>query len=153
MRNVFVGALCAVALFLFFYCGYDLYDNMIATIAGVLAVGIAWFPVTEMGDATGSGIIHLICATLFFGVLAYFSYFIFTKQSDNPTPQKLIRNRIYKFCGVIIALCIIAIGIYKMTVDSETSFVFWAETFALVFFGISWLTKGEAIYPDRSDIK
>jgi hypothetical protein len=27
--------------------------------------------------------------------------------------------------------------------------VFWAETIALVAFGVSWLTKGEAIYPDK----
>jgi hypothetical protein len=27
--------------------------------------------------------------------------------------------------------------------------VFWAETLALVAFGISWLTKGGGILPDR----
>lgn len=48
--------------------------------------------------------------------------------------------------------CLIAIAIYKNSSyadNSECSFVFWAETVALVAFGISWLTKGETIYPDK----
>jgi hypothetical protein len=149
MGDVFVGALCAVALFLFFYVGHDLYDNTVATIAGTFALGVAWFPVTNHGEATGSGIIHLISAASLFLILAYFSYFIFTKGSDNPTPEKLIRNKIYRRCGIIIAACIVGILVYKIASDAESSFVFWAETVALVTFGFSWLTKGEAIYADN----
>lgn len=149
MGDVFVGALCAVALFLFFYVGHDIYDNTIATIAGMFALGVAWFPVTNHGEATGSGIIHLISAASLFTTLAFFSYFIFTKGAENPTPEKLIRNKIYKRCGIVIAACIVGILAYKITSDIESSFVFWAETVALVTFGISWLTKGEAIYADR----
>ena len=149
MGDVFVGALCAVALFLFFYVGHDLYDNTVATIAGTFALGVAWFPVTNHGEATGSGIIHFISAASLFLILAYFSYFIFTKGSDNPTPEKLIRNKIYRRCGIIIAACIVGILVYKIASDAESSFVFWAETAALVTFGFSWLTKGEAIYADN----
>jgi len=153
MGDVFVGAICAVALFLFYYCGHDLYDNTIATIAGAFAIGVALFPTTEFGGATGSGIIHLICAASFFVVLAIFSLFIFTKKSVNPTPEKLTRNKIYKACGTIIVACIIAIAIYKLFFDIKSSFVFWAETIALVAFGFSWLTKGEAIFGDKQIVE
>ena len=33
MRDVFVGALCAIALFMFFYSGYDKWDDRAATFA------------------------------------------------------------------------------------------------------------------------
>jgi len=29
-------------------------------------------------------------------------------------------------------------------------FVFWAETVALIAFGVSWITKGGTLYPDKS---
>jgi uncharacterized membrane protein YobD (UPF0266 family) len=51
-------------------------------------------------------------------------------------------------------VCLIAIVIYKNFIHTETSespFVFLAETVALVAFGISWLTKGETIYPDKPE--
>ena len=31
----------------------------------------------------------------------------------------------------------------------KSSFVFLAETIALLAFGVSWLTKGETFYPDK----
>ena len=34
MRNVLVGALCAVALFMFFYTGYDKWDDWAGNVAG-----------------------------------------------------------------------------------------------------------------------
>jgi hypothetical protein len=33
----------------------------------------------------------------------------------------------------------------------NSTFVFWAETVTLVAFGISWLTKGGTLYPDKKD--
>ncbi len=34
MRDVFVGSLCAISLFLFFYKGYDKWDNRMGSLAG-----------------------------------------------------------------------------------------------------------------------
>jgi hypothetical protein len=33
--------------------------------------------------------------------------------------------------------------------NQGSGFVFWAETIALVAFGVSWLTKGGTLYPDK----
>lgn len=43
MGDVFVGALCAVALFLFFYSGHDKKDNWLGNIAGFLPLGLLGF--------------------------------------------------------------------------------------------------------------
>ncbi|MCH7962322.1 MAG: DUF998 domain-containing protein [Bacteroidetes bacterium] len=152
MRNVFVGAICAIALFLFFYSGYDKWDDWAGNVAGFFAIGLAWFPATEMGSSNLIGKIHFACAAIFFLTLAVFSLFLFTKKGSNPTPQKLRRNKIYVICGLIIIACLIAIVVYHnfiYDVNSASCFVFWAETIALIAFGVSWLTKGGTLYPDK----
>ncbi len=44
MRNLFVGALCAIGAFLFLYRGFSQQENWALNGAGLLALGIAWFP-------------------------------------------------------------------------------------------------------------
>jgi hypothetical protein len=92
MRNIFVGILCAVALFLFTYHGFDDRDKISAKIAAIMALGIAFFPTGFDGLVKGCTIepvfelswastVHIICAATFFAILAYFSLFLFTKSS------------------------------------------------------------------------
>lgn len=152
MRDVFVGALCAVALFMFFYTGYNIWDDLAGHAAGFFAVGVAWFPTTEVGPSTLIGKIHFICAAALFIILAIFSLFLFTQKGSKPSPQKLIRNKIYIICGVIMVVCLIAIFIYYNLIhdnNPESCFVFCAETVALMAFGVSWLTKGGTFFPDK----
>jgi hypothetical protein len=44
MRNVFVGALCVIAAFLIAYSGYNELDRWITNLAGIFALGVAFFP-------------------------------------------------------------------------------------------------------------
>jgi hypothetical protein len=44
MRNIFVGALCALGVFLAAYDGYDDVDRWITNIAGLCALGVAFCP-------------------------------------------------------------------------------------------------------------
>lgn len=164
MRNIFVGIICAIALFLFAYKGYDKTDNLAGDLACIFALGVAFFPtsVTEpltqcMTDSSGTKIIsniHFISAALFFIVLAYFSIFLFTKGSKNPTKRKLKRNILYKVCGYIILASILLIALYSLVFKEmfpklqNYDPVFLLETLALWAFGTSWLTKGEAIFND-----
>ena len=152
MGDVFVGALCAIALFMFFYSGHNKWDDWAGNVAGVFAIGVAWFPTTEVGSINLIGIIHFACAAFFFLTLAVFSLFLFTRKGSKPTPQKLKRNKIYVICGLIMIACLIAIVIYLNFIpddNSEYCFVFWAETVALIAFGVSWLTKGRTLYPNK----
>jgi len=85
--------------------------------------------------------------------LAYMSIWLLTKTSGNMTRQKIKRNRVYRVCGVVMAVSVIgipidgigeihdAIGFLKPTL------IF--ETIALVSFGISWLVKGELVLKDK----
>lgn len=155
MRDVLVGGLCAVALFLFFYSGYDRWDNITANLAGFFALLVAFFPASETGPAGVSDFIHFLAAGLLLSCLVIFSLFLFTKDDGNPTPRKIIRNRIYIVCGVVMTASLVSLLIYlifKRSDHMSTPFIFWAETVALVTFGVSWLTKGGTLYPDKEDL-
>ena len=153
MRDVLVGALCAIGLFLFFYSGYNKWDDWAGNVAGFFAVCIAWFPGTESGPGNWVSHVHFIAATIFFLTLAGYSLFLFTKQGSDPTRQKKKRNVIYIICGLVMIACLIGLLLfYMLTPDGKeaSGFVFVAESIALIAFGISWLTKGGAFFPDRN---
>jgi hypothetical protein len=164
MRDVFVGFICAIAFFLFAYRGYDYKDNIAGKLACFFALGVAFFPtsitepltncIPEPVDTHIYSSIHFVSAALFFIMLAVFSLLLFTKGSKNPSKQKLRRNLLYRICGYTILGCLVIIAIYfailekKIPVLQKFDPVFWLESIALWAFGISWLTKGEALLVD-----
>jgi drug/metabolite transporter (DMT)-like permease len=151
MRDVLVGGLCAVALFLFFYAGHSKVDNYTADLAALFAIMVAWFPASEPGTGGIINAIHFVAAALFFITLACFSLFLFTRRDDNPTPEKLKRNVVYIICGVTMLACMLLMLIYFIITghSGTSSVIFWAETISLIAFGVSWLTKGGTLYPDK----
>jgi hypothetical protein len=159
MRNVFVGSLCAIGVFLMSTKGYDLRDEVAGILACVFAIGVALFPTTPDVGATPQdkhiGTLHLSFAALLFLTLAYFSLFLFTETASgkHPTPRKLQRNIVYRVCGYTILACIllmvvVAIPAVKSLAERLTP-VFWLESLAVVAFGVSWLVKGETILKDQ----
>lgn len=177
MREVFVGILSALAIFLVCYKGPQKWDVLAAKIAGAFALMVALFPTHEKSrEASDTGIrapdsvtlfsgphrfdpdfvgyVHYSAAAVFFITIALMSFFLFTKSGGGePTPRKLLRNKVYQACGVAILLAIASIAFDKLVLDEAwsrgTSFVFWMETIAVTAFGISWLTKAEVLLGDR----
>jgi len=159
MRNVFVGSLCAIGVFLMSCKGYDRKDEIAGYLACVFAIGVALFPTTPDVGATSRdkliGTLHLSLAALLFLTFAYFSILLFTKTAPDkePTPRKFQRNIVYLVCGYTILACIflmvvVAIPPVKTLVERLTP-IFWLESVAVVAFGVSWLTKGETILKDE----
>lgn len=161
MVDVFVGSLCAIGVFLLSYKGFERKDAIAGNLGCVFAVGVALFPTAPAGVSCGATHIwyclHPIFAALLFLTLTYFSLCLFTKtdQSKPLTRQKILRNRIYKICGYTMLACIILIPArYLLPNNINTALakikpVFWLEAIAIVAFGVSWLTKGEAILSDE----
>lgn len=148
-RDALVGILFTIGWFLFTYRGYERKDNIAGNFAGVFALGVALFP---NSGTTAERHVHFASALGLFLVLAYFSLFLFTKSAGSPTPQKRVRNAIYRLCGVSMVCCIAAIGVYYAalvnTPLSALQPVFWLESLALWSFGVSWFVKGETIFKD-----
>lgn len=165
MRDVFVGFIVGIGMFFFCYKGPEKIDGVMGNLAGIFATGLALFPTTASDKIVGSSLIigkfHFAFATLFFLSLVYFSIFLFTKSKPDqaPTPRKLIRNKVYKICGIIMLCCLLCIFVYFQFVEDrypivqEYKPVFWLESIALWSFGISWITKGEMILGDIEQIK
>jgi hypothetical protein len=157
MRNILVGSMCATGVFLLSY-RYDRLDNILSAVAGVCAIGVGLFP-TKPSDATGTekwvGNLHLVFATIFFLALAYFCFFLFTRsdRSQPRTGRKLLRDTIYRTCGVIILVSLIAGVVTDLVLpDSTISKVhpaFWCESLAIIAFGVAWFIKGETLFKDQ----
>src|SRR6185436_5071795 len=119
MRNLFLGSLGAIGVFLMSYWGYDRIDNIAAKIASAFAVGVAFFPTTPLTGIMSpqekvASTLHIICAAGFFLTLAFFSLFLFRKAAPKPTPQKRKRNVVYLVCGLTMVASIALIGILNL---------------------------------------
>jgi hypothetical protein len=170
MRDILVGLLIGVSMFLLTYKGFLKLDNLITTISGLSGLGVAIFPCKIdkiSADLLGifqltpdaSQILHFSCAVIFFLLLAVNSIFLFTrtKSKDIPmTDEKKKRNIIYIICGIIIIACLIALLIIMILMDDyevkRLRLIFIFETIMLVVFGISWLVKGETLFKDKRAI-
>jgi len=168
MREVFVGTLCSVSLFLFTYKGYSRLDSLASNAAGFFILLVAIFPTDFLLDNACQQdvrapiylpfhkVIHLTSAALFFLTLAAMSYFLFTKSdfpAEQQTPEKKTRNGIYRMCAIVMVLSLVIILFGFIFDTGNSTLTFWFETLALVSFGVSWLTKGEALFGDKPVLK
>lgn len=164
-RDVFVGCLCAIGVFLISYRGYRrepddwIDDDWLATSAGLAAFGVAFFPNEGGGDfiasmtqrAVGtdlSPVLHYTSALIFFSSLAAFCL---VKFSRTASPA---RRRVYKTCGYIILASMVATAVcvvFKRWIGGDGrefvlqyKLIFWFEAIGVWAFALSWLVKGRA---------
>ena len=161
MRNYYVGALCAIGAFLASSRGYDLHDEVTGYLAGGFAFGVAFFPSFDPYSHRYSpldvelGFTHTVFAALMFSVLGYICIFLFRRSSpEQPfTRHKRHRNRIYGACGLTLIVCMaVMTGLsIRSTLERRhpSHLLLWCETFALIAFGVAWLTKGEGLLRDK----
>lgn len=162
MRDVFVGTLCAIGIFLMSYRGYERADDIAGNMACFFVVGAALFPTTPARNPSQLqiivGYVHYGFAAAFFLTLAYFCLVLFRKTDPSKpmTLQKIQRNRVYVICGYLILLCICLLAVYGIflgdTAIARLDPVFWLESIAVITFGTSWLVKGEALLRDDGEI-
>ena len=71
MRNVLVASLCVLGMFLIAYKGYDSLDSRITNVAGVAAIGVAFFPTSDPSfSPTWVGHVHPLFAAVAMASLA-----------------------------------------------------------------------------------
>ena len=131
MREVFVGTLSAIAVFLWSYEGYRprpgewLSDLMAGRAASLGALAVALIP-TAPGQPvactlsqcvlgfSAASTLHWLGAALFFGALALFCLVLFVRGA-HPDPEKTASNRIYRACGWIILAALALIGLILLS--------------------------------------
>ena len=154
MRDELVGIICGISLFLLSHHGDTWMDSLTSKVAGLFALGIAFFPTSATNDKSDiMSILHFIASGIFFVILAYMSFFLFTKTHGKLTRKNKIRNRIYKACGIIMIISVAGIPIVRIpSIHESIAFIkptLILETFALLSFGISWGIKGEFLLKDK----
>ena len=170
--DILVVLLSVIGVFLVTYKGYNhFWERALTVIAAVCGVGVGFFPTaTEEGNSLSIhelketvpmffGLIqwHFVFAGLFFVALAIISiyYFPMTNKNNLTTghlkKQKAKRNVVYRICGWTMLLCVALMIIYFKTTPASldnTPVIFILETVAVEAFGISWITKGQTLWPD-----
>src|SRR5690348_15416388 len=170
-RNVFVGSLCAVGVFLICSIGYK-DDKWWSVLAGSLAVIVAFCPtdvdsrctVDGPSDPSWTPVIHGIAACALFLVFTYFCLVLFTRTQTTGSgkPRRLLkglptmkryRNLVYIVCGCIMLAAIVIFASFaaahKLWKTPEPTYLVLAvEWVCLWAFGIAWLVKGQQLLRD-----
>jgi hypothetical protein len=158
-KMIMIGLLCATSIFFFTYKGYDWRDRVMSIFQAIGALGVVAFPCKSAYVATTgifnlkpslSEIFHVTSATILFVAFAVNILWLFTKTGENPTKEKIKRNRIYKICGWIILITIlvqiieIVSGlVVKVFIPKGIPYVLINEFIMLMAFAFAWFVKGE----------
>lgn len=144
------GILTAASIVLMCYDGYDRFDSLVTTVAGVFGICIVIFPCdcSIAGEYTGlfqlpvhvSSLLHCTSAVIFFVLSAFNALFLFTKHDGVMSIKKKKRNLIYRVCGIGM---IITMALMPLPIQFPAK-TWWVEMISLTFFATSWLVKGGA---------
>lgn len=170
MRNIFVGTLCALGVFLVAYRGYDGVDESITNVAGFAAIGVALFPTKPTVCTAGPGAcpassvthlsthqqvvgdIHLVLAAVTLIALGLMAL-RFAKQSKQ---RFAAENAIYRGSGITVLCCVLLAALSTLlpaSVKGQWPWLFFFEAVAVFAFGVSWFVKGRTIQGIRDRIK
>ncbi len=159
LRDIFVGTMCAIGIFLLCYRGHDWIESWTANAGCVSALGVAFFPLDAGSDPLVQesfvGYLHTLSGGAFFLTLAFYSLFHFPRKSadeEREPPHVWERNAIFRCSGLLILTCMLLMGGYLFLLPDDSkriandwNFLFWMESIATWSFAAAWLTKGRAI--------
>ncbi len=163
MRNIWIGALCTLAIFLITYDGWDRPDQVITNIAGVSTLGVALCPTTPLaGPVSASemvvGTLHLAFAAVAFLMLGLMSLRFATRIPMPPDLPLLKRIgyalgftppggstastaeiAVYRISGFVI---LVGVAIFYPMTKAGWDWLLVLEAVMLVAFGVAWFVKG-----------
>lgn len=153
MRDLFVGSLSVVGVFLVLYKGYSTAEDVALDLAGVAAVAVALVP-TDRREVPGirvepelSGLVHLIAAVSFFLLIAYVCVF---RSGDTLALMDEERRRGfrrgYRLLGAaMLAAPAAAWGVRYLPGATAYPYVFFAEFAGVLVFAAFWMVKSREI--------
>jgi hypothetical protein len=145
--NVFTGALCVIGIFLLAYrlTAWAI-DNIVTTLAGIAALGVAFFhaaPQHATQDQLWLADVHLTCATALFILLGGISLLIF--PGDIAPDQPRWPANWYRAFGALIWLSLILMPVLSSLAGSfynDNHMFFALETVCVMAFAVSFILKG-----------
>lgn len=182
MRDVFVGSLFAVGFALFIYKGFSRSEDWALNLAGLLAIGVAYFPMDSTKvldcyrpcerpclaysdvldrtlDVLVSSGLHGPFAILFFIAISYVCGFC-SKRTLHLIPSFAMRRSYlwaYRILGVAMVAVPVAVAVLLRLSPNAGSAcadrtVFWMEATGVWVFSVFWLLKTIEGYRYGADI-
>ena len=151
--NVFTGALCVIGVFLLAYrLTAWAVDNIATTLAGLSALGVAFFHAAPQNATLGQlrlADVHLTCAAVLFILLGAISLFLFPRDV---LPDQRWRANWYRALGALIWLSIAlmpALNSLASSFYNREHVFFILETVCVMAFAASFILKGHGQPGDR----
>jgi hypothetical protein len=155
MRNIFVGSLCVLGVFLVLYDVGVLADRWITNVAGVGALGVAFLagsPEVPHLSTTQEvvGDLHVFFASVAFLAFSVTMWRFARADSDGPdapAPSPGEANFYRVSAGVMLGFVILSglAILLPISFQHATLLLFDFEALAIITFGVSWLVKGRAL--------
>lgn len=146
MRNWFVGVLFVMGVCLYLIKGFSKWENLLLTIAGILAVCVAIFPMPWTGGNVSGFPKHYVSAVTFFILIGFVCMFCSGKtlkfMPNIPDREKVIARYKIRYRALAITMALSPVAAYLFNeFTHQNRLGFWAEAFGVWAFGTYWLVK------------
>jgi hypothetical protein len=146
MRNWFVGILFVMGACLYLIKGFSKWENMLLTVAGILAACVAMFPMPWTNVQVSGFPKHYVAAVTFFILIAFVCMFCSGKtlkyMPEIPHRERVIARYKLRYRVLAVSMVLSPIAAYAFNeFTGQNSLPFWAEAFGIWAFGIYWLVK------------
>jgi len=137
-RDIMVGLLCAVGVFLFLFHGLSKWENWLLNFAGGAVIAVAFIPMTV------SELLHRGVAILFFFLIGIVAI-RFSKDRVEHIPHKrskLFFKTAYTAAGAAMIVLPLSIAALQFTPYGRFAhYMFWIECAAIWSFSAYWFLK------------
>jgi hypothetical protein len=154
VRELFVGALCAIGVFLLTYkVAERSRENVLSICAGITVTVVALFPTGRPGigvtptplqnllGETAVERIHFAAAAVFIGSLAVISYYFAKPPPDSGRRSPSFWHKYHLTCAGVIVAALALAAVAGITSWPDKGLLI-AEAVAIWAFGASWFMKG-----------
>jgi len=157
MRNILVGALCVLGVFLLMYDVSVRVDRWITNAAGIGVLGVAFLPgsppvphLTTSEEVIGN--LHVFFASIaFLGLAATMWRFSYAVSDGPQAPPPSARGSVFYRVSACVMLGFVLLSgvaiLLPLSIQNSTLAIYDTEAVAIFTFGISWLVKGRALQP------
>lgn len=144
-RNILVGGLCAIGMFLFLFHGLSSLENQLLNLAGIAAISVAMNPMGPVQCQESGVTLHYASALVLFACLGVVAIFLAKGRVRYiiypPMRSRFIRAYTAFGLAMVIAPAAVLAIHFLSKGQCESHTVFWVECAGIWSFAAYWFTK------------
>jgi hypothetical protein len=140
-RDILVGSLCAIGVFLLLFHGLSKLENWLLNFAGIASISVALNP--SPGEGRGSLLLHTGSAIVFFILLGAVAVLLSKgriKDIVDPRRRRWFKSA-YNTAGLAMVAMPIAVVALHFVTGGQRHWVFWTECAGIWSFAAYWFVK------------